>query len=69
MLNLLININHKIKFFVYLSRPKDNNVNSIIVTVNLFGPNGPVSMDKSHLNRILSKPIGIYFNYLNVIFN
>ena len=54
------------KYITKFSRPKDNNVNSIVLTVDLIGQDGHIKLDKTNFNRTLSKPISLYFNYLNV---
>ena len=51
------------------SRARDNNINSIIVTVDLIGVNGPVKLNQTTYNKTLDKPITVHYTYLNVSFN
>ncbi|CAF0710943.1 unnamed protein product [Brachionus calyciflorus] len=45
-------------------RPKDNNLNSVVLTTNLIGSNGFIQIDVSSFNTTFDKPFQIFFNQL-----
>lgn len=49
-----------------LSRAKDNNINSMVITVELVSHDGIVKLDKSNYNSTFDKPIALVYDYLNV---
>jgi hypothetical protein len=54
--------------FSYLSRVKDNNLNSIVLTVNLINIDGHIDLNEKSFNKSFKKPITLVFNFLEVIF-
>jgi hypothetical protein len=51
----------------FFSRPKDNNINSILITVNLIIDQRLITLNETVFNRTFEKPILIDFNFTNVI--
>ena len=43
--------------FSYLSRVKDNNLNSIVLTVNLINIDGHIVLNEKSFNKSFKKPI------------
>ncbi len=54
------------KFSICFSRPKDNNINSIILTTEIIGVNGPLKLNEFNFNNTFNKPINLFFTYFNV---
>ena len=47
-------------------RSKDNNINSILLTIELIKDQKLISLNESGFNLTFEKPIILYFNFSNV---